>query len=89
MTDPRTATAAETDRFFREIVLCLGGIFASQECDDALVWQVTKSLDRIYQRSRARILEREGSSDNETPQRRIEPHPAVEDLLSRIGRGVP
>lgn len=89
MTDPRMAMAAETDRFFREIVLCLGGIFASQECDDTLVWQVTKSLDRIYQRSRARILEREGIGENEAPQRRVEPHPAVEDLLSRIGRGAP
>lgn len=86
MTDPRAAMAAEADRFFREIVLCLGGIFAARECDDALVWQVTKSLDRIYQRTRARLLERETNGDTDLPQRRVEPHPAVEDLLSRIGR---
>jgi hypothetical protein len=86
MTEPRAAMAAETDRFFREIVLCLGGIFAAQEVDDALIWQVTKSLDRIYQRSRARLLERESAGDNDVPQRRVEPHPAVEDLLTRIGR---
>ncbi len=86
MTEPRAAMAAETDRFFREIVLCLGGIFAAQEVDDALIWQVTKSLDRIYQRNRARLLERDGSVDNDVPQRRMEPHPAVEDLLTRIGR---
>ncbi len=86
MTDPRAATAAEADRFFREIVLCLAGIFAARECDDALIWQVTKSLDRIYQRTRARLLERETNGDTDLPQRRVEPHPAVEDLLSRIGR---
>ena len=86
MTDPRTLAATETDRFFREIVLCLGGIFASREVDDTLIWQVTKSLDRIYQRSRARILEHEPQSDAEVPQRRVEPHPAIEDLLTRIGR---
>jgi hypothetical protein len=86
MTEPRAAMAAETDRFFREIVLCLGGIFAAQEVDDALVWQVTKSLDRIYQRNRARLLERESNGDTDVPQRRVEPHPAVEDLLTRIGR---
>lgn len=86
MTEPRAAIAAETDRFFREIVLCLGGIFAAQEVDDALIWQVTKSLDRIYQRNRARLLERDGGADNDVPQRRMEPHPAVEDLLTRIGR---
>ncbi len=86
MTEPRAAMAAEIDRFFREIVLCLGGIFAAQEVDDTLVWQVTKSLDRIYQRNRARLLERETNGDNDVPQRRVEPHPAVEDLLTRIGR---
>ena len=86
MTDPRTLAATETDRFFREIVLCLGGIFASREVDDTLIWQVTKSLDRIYQRSRARILEHEPQGDAEVPQRRVEPHPAIEDLLTRIGR---
>ncbi|MBI3184685.1 MAG: hypothetical protein HYZ28_21320 [Myxococcales bacterium] len=86
MTDARTATAAELDRFFREVVLCLGGIFATQDCADDLVWQAMKSLDRIYQRNRARLLEREAAGDNEPPTRRVEPHPAVEDVLSRIGR---
>lgn len=85
MTEPRAAMAEETDRFFREIVLCLGGIFAVHEVDDAIIWQVTKSLDRIYQRTRARVLERDGTSENDVPQRRVNPHPAVEDLLSRIG----
>ena len=84
MSDARAAAAAETDRFFREIVLCLGGIFAARDVDDAFIWQVTKSLDRIYQRAQARILERESAAD-ELPPRRVEPHPAVEDLLSRIG----
>jgi hypothetical protein len=86
MTEPRAAVAAETDRFFREIVLCLGGIFAAHEVDDAVVWQVAKSFDRIYQRTRARLLEREASGDTDVPQRRVEPHPAIEDLLARIGR---
>ena len=78
--------AAETDRFFRELILCLGGIFAVQEVDDTLVWQVTKSFDVIYQRSRARILQREGPGEKGMPRRRAGPHPAVEDLLTRIGR---
>jgi hypothetical protein len=86
MTDARTAMAAETDRFFREIVLCLGGIFAAGRVEDDVVWQITKSLDRIYRRNRERVLQREASSDTDVPQRRVEPHPAVEDLLARIGR---
>jgi len=86
MNEPRAAMAAETDRFFREIVLCLGGIFATHEVDDALVWQVTKSLDHIYERARTRVLERESSGETDSAQRRMEPHPAVEHLLTRIGR---
>lgn len=85
MNELRAAMATETDRFFREIVLCLGGIFATQEVDDAVIWHVTKSLDHIYQRTRARLLERDSIGENDAP-RRMEPHPAVEDLLTRIGR---
>lgn len=86
MNNAQVAAAAETDRFFREVVLCLGGIFAARECDEELVWQVTKSLDRIYQRNRARLLQRESGAEHGLPQRRVEPHPAVGDLLARIGR---
>lgn len=85
MNDLRPVLAAETDRFFRELILCLGGIFAVQEVDDTVIWQVTKSLERIYQRTRARLLAREGTGEGDVPQRRVEPHPAVEDLLARIG----
>lgn len=86
MSDARVILAAETDRFFREIILCLGGIFSIQQCPDDVVWQVTKSLEHIYHRNRARILQLEHTSDTELPPRRSEPHPAVEDLLARIGR---
>ena len=85
MGDQHVAMTAETDRFFREIVLCLGGIFAAQEVDDTVVWQVTKSLDHIYQRARSRLLEMEPPSGPDLISRRLEPHPAVEDLLARIG----
>lgn len=86
MSDSKALMVAETDRFFREIVLCLGGIFSIQECPDDVVWQVTKSLEHIYHRNRARLLQREHPGESELPPRRAEPHPAVEDLLSRIGR---
>jgi hypothetical protein len=91
MTDPLPAAAeVETDRFFREVVLCLGGIFAVHECDDALVWRVTKSLDHIYQRHRTRLRHDESRAGSDVPQRQRQPHRAVEDLLSRIGqRGAP
>lgn len=86
MSDARTETAREIDRFFQDVVLCLGGIFATRELDDDVVWKVTKSLERIYRRHRERVLERDASVAGEPPARRIEPHPAVQDLLARIGR---
>ena len=77
--------AAETDRFFREIVLCLGGIFAAQKVDDAVVWQVTESLERIYERARERTAACDGHPDLHVFPRRAEPHLAVAELLTRIG----
>ena len=85
MSEPRLAVRAETDRFFREIVLCLGGIFAIHEVDDALVWRVTKSLEHLYHRSRERLGQRPGKPARDPFSRRLTPHPAVEDLLARIG----
>jgi hypothetical protein len=84
MSDPHTAVD-ENDRFFREIVLCLGGIFAAHDCDDILIRQVTKSLGHIYDRSRARRASHGSQAEGDAPSRRPVPHPAVEELLSRIG----
>lgn len=85
MTDTHPAAVAEIDRFFREVVLCLGGIFAVRDCQDDLVRQVTRSLGHVYRRNRQRLLSRE-SGNGETARRPIEPHPAVEELLAQIGR---
>jgi hypothetical protein len=80
-----TRPAEELDRFFREVVLCLGGIFAVREAEDDLVWQVTKSLERLYESARARLRdEPDGGAD--LPHRRPQPHPAIAELLLRIGR---
>lgn len=84
----RNATPAhvdDIDRFFREIVLCLGGIFAAHGCDDALIRQGMRSLERIYDRACARRQEQAGGAGG-PPKPRLIPHPAVEDLLCRIGR---
>ena len=85
MTNPHAADD-EHDRVFREIVLCLGGIFAAHDCDDILVRQVTKSLGRVYERSRARRASNGSHAEGDSSPRRPVPHPAVEELLSRIGR---
>lgn len=74
--------APEQDRFFREIVLCLGGIFAVHGCDDVLVRQVARSLEQLYERARARRVQPPHAPRRAPPS----PHPAIEALLFRIGR---
>lgn len=76
-------TAEALDRLFREVVLTLGGIFHVYDCDDWLITSITASLDRVYRRNRERMLKRGAP---EPPLTRPEPHPAVEELLSRIGQ---
>ncbi len=85
MAEAQPATVAEMDRFFREVVLCLAGIFAVRDCEDDIVRQVTRSLGHVYRRHRRRLL-RQGSGNAKAARRPIEPHPAVEELLAQIGR---
>jgi hypothetical protein len=80
----QTATEKEIQRFFREVVLCLGGIFAVREVEDDLVWQVARSLDRIYLETRARVCRSGNGAVAQTAQRRLERHPALVHLLDRI-----
>ena len=86
MTNAQAEKVKPLDQFFREVVLCLGGIFHTAECSEDLIWQITKSLDHIYRRNRERLLERPVEPDATVRRRPLEPHPAVEDVLVRIGR---
>ena len=85
MADAQQAEVAELDRFFREVVLCLGGIFAVRDCQDDLVRQVTRSLGHVYRRNRQRLIRRQ-PDHRESVRRPLAPHPAVEELLAQVGR---
>ena len=85
MAEPQQAEVAELDRFFREVVLCLGGIFAVRDCEDDLVRQVTRSLGHVYRRNRQRLIGRHPGR-GEPIRRPLAPHPAVEELLAQVGR---
>ncbi len=74
----------DIDRLFREIVLCLGGIFAAHDCEDAVIRQGMRSLERIYDRACAR--RQQHAAPRKSSRSRIAPHPAVEEFLCRIGR---
>lgn len=85
MPDKEKANLEETVKeTFREIVLCLGGIFAVHEVEDDMVWQVAKSLDIIFKKGFSRIRQEAGNAEKEIPRRKYEPHPAIEQLLHNL-----
>jgi hypothetical protein len=74
MDRPAAKTTRHIDRFFQEIVLCLGGVFASHECDEALIRQVTASMETIYRRHRKLAAPaRAGTGRARTRRRQLHP----------------
>ena len=68
----------------REIIICLGGVFAVHEVPDDLIWQIAKSLDRIFQKTLAVLGEEENIPENGIPERKYQPHPAIQHVLERL-----
>ena len=69
---------------FREITLSLGGVFYAYPVPDDAVWEIVRSLDRIFRHA----LDSNDSSDasnSEPPKHsRGRRHPAVIELLRRL-----
>ena len=67
---------ADIDELFREVVLVLGGAFASRGTDSETIWQISRGLERVYRRARKRA---EGTA---TPRMDpFRPHPGLVRLL--------
>ena len=69
---------------FREITLSLGGVFYSYPVPDEAVWEIVRSLDRIFRHA----LDSNDSLDAGNPEppksSRGRRHPAVVELLRRL-----
>ena len=71
---------------FEEEALVIGGLVATHEVDDDLVWSLARSFDMIRERVLNSLTETEpfaperGSSGKST----LQPHPAIQELLRRI-----
>ena len=69
---------------FREITLSLGGVFYAYPVPDDAVWEIIRSLDRIFRHT----LNSNDSSDtgnSEPPKHsRGRRHPAIVELLRRL-----
>ena len=72
---------------FKDIALCLGGIFLTHKAKDKLIWEIANSLEDIYYKSMDRLEATLGSRiifDLKDDKKSLHPHPAIEDLLKNI-----
>ncbi|KPK42930.1 MAG: hypothetical protein AMJ78_00795 [Omnitrophica WOR_2 bacterium SM23_29] len=72
---------------FKDIALCLGGIFLTHKTDDKLIWEIASSIEDIYYKSMDRLETILGSGiifDLKDDKKSLHPHPAIEDLLKTI-----
>jgi hypothetical protein len=72
---------------FKDIALCLGGIFLTHKAKDKLIWEIANSIEDIYYKAMGRLEDTLGSGimfDLEGGKKDIHPHPAIEGLLKII-----
>ena len=77
-------SSCQLARLFREITLSLGGVFYAYPVPDEAVWEIIRSLDRIFRNAMRSF---NGDSDNAAdPSRhsRGRKHPAILELLRRL-----
>ena len=72
---------------FKDIALCLGGIFLTHKSDDKLIWEIANSIEDIYYKSMDRLETILGAGiifDLKEDKKNLHPHPAIEGLLRTI-----
>jgi hypothetical protein len=68
----------------KELVLCIGGVFAVHPVDDEVVWELARGLDGIIAKSSTRLLNNDDTAATRDKTARLRPHPAIEELLRRV-----
>jgi len=79
---PGAATALR--RMLREQLCCLGRVVARHQIPDDVVWEIAKGFDVIYQQMRRRIEAPVSGASGQHGPHRMEPHPGLLYLLSRL-----
>jgi hypothetical protein len=76
------------DDVFEEEALVIGGLVATHQVEDAMIWRLCRSLDVIREKARKRVAGHVVDPDGApATHRRGEPHPAIEQFLTQLGRG--
>jgi len=71
---------------FEEEALVIGGLVATHDVDDDLVWRLVKNLDVIRVKTLRRLDDEGPLDDVETRRPNVRPHPAIEDFLLSLRR---
>jgi hypothetical protein len=74
---------------FREVALRLGGVFAVHPVDDELVGIIAGEVSRVVDRHISEAAGRSAPMDPAQRKPRLKPHPAIAELLTRIGPASP
>jgi hypothetical protein len=72
---------------FKDITLCLGGIFLARSVKDKTIWETANSIEDIYYKTMAGLEDSLGSGirfDLTEDKKGLHPHPAIESLLNTI-----
>lgn len=69
---------------FEEEGLVIGGIVATHEVDDDVVWQLMRSLDTVRRKALRRLDNSDDEGEPETQKPKLQPHPAIEEFLRRV-----
>lgn len=73
---------------FRDLTLCLGGVFLVHRVKDDLIWIILKSVEEIYDNALKSLKEigSDGSEEDFSGDAELKPHPAIERFLARLER---
>jgi hypothetical protein len=72
---------------FKDITLCLGGIFLTHKVKDKIIWEIANSIEDIYYKTMGKLEDTLGSGimfDSRNETKKLHPHPAIEGLLKVI-----
>ncbi len=64
---------------YRDLTVCLGGIFAvcEKEIADEMIWEITRNVGALFRRPRSQVARAEARAE-------YRPHPAIVHLLSEL-----
>lgn len=73
---------------FRDLILCLGGIFIIHQLDDDLVGVITMGVEQIYEETLQNLdklkLKQNGKKAPMDNSLSLKPHPVIERFLSKL-----